>query len=68
MQSWMRTYGSQEYYTLEGDLQAEGLDTMEIYITRLQNMVTQYTVMRLIFDLYMEAEWRPGSQVPMQWW
>ena len=36
------TYGSWEYPLTKGALQEAGLETMETYISRCYNMVTQY--------------------------
>ena len=51
------------------DLMLEaGLQEVETYVSRRQNTVAQFIVTRLIMDLCLVAEWRPGPQVYRRWW
>ena len=68
MQPQRWTDGIWIYPPLDNSLQVTGLETMENYIYRLKNTVTQKIVTRPILDLFREAERRPGLQVPRQWW
>ena len=64
----IRTDGVWAYPPLKGALQAKGMDKMETFIFRRQNMVAQYIAMQPILDVCLEAERRPGLQVPMRWY
>ena len=44
------------------------LEEIDTYITRRQNMATQYVAKQLIFRLFLEEEQRPGLWVPKRWW
>ena len=45
-----------------------GMEEVEEYIMRRQNMVAQYNVTRPIMDLCDELVRRLGTQVSNQWW
>ena len=45
-----------------------GLQEVETYVSRLQNIVTQYITIRPIMDLYMAEKRRPGPRVTKRWW
>ena len=45
-----------------------GLEKIEVYIERLQNMVVQYIATRLIMDLCLAADRNPGLHLSRQWW
>ena len=49
-------------------MQEVGLEYMETYISRRQNMVAQFIVTSPILDLCLEAERRMGVHVVEQWW
>ena len=49
-------------------LRAEGLEDMETYISRRQNMVAQFIETQPIIDLCLEAKQRPVSQIPNRCW
>ena len=42
-------------------MEEEGFKDIEVYITRRQNMVAQYIVMRPIIDIFEIYTWRPGA-------
>ena len=68
MQIWKRTDTIWIYPQLVGDQQATGIDTIETYIPKRQNMFVQYIAMQPILDLCMEAERRSGFRIPRQRW
>ena len=45
-----------------------GLDEVEIYVARLQNIVVQYIMSHPIMDLYMETERCPEARASKWWW
>ena len=45
-----------------------GLEGVEVYITRRQNMVAQYIATRQILELGVEVKRRTGSWVSKRWW
>ena len=49
-------------------MRAGVLKDMGTYIYRRQNKVAQYIKTSTDFDLLLEAQWRPGSQVSRIWW
>ena len=44
------------------------LDDIGVYISRLQNMVTQYIATLPIMDLCLEEERKPGMRLSSKWW
>ena len=56
------------YPALEEAMRETGLEDMGTYISRHNNTVAQYIVVRPILDLCLEADWRPGLQVTNRWW
>ena len=49
-------------------MQEAGIEEVEEYVPRIQNMVAQYISTRRIIDLCEETLWRPGMQVSKRWW
>ena len=49
-------------------MQEVGMEEVEVYITRRQNMVVQYIAMPPIIALCREADWQPGSWILKRWW
>ena len=45
-----------------------GFKGIGTHITRSQNTVAQYILMRLIMDLCERSAWRPGARVSRRWW
>ena len=45
-----------------------GLEHIEVYINRHQNMVTQYISTRPIMDLCISVERNPVMRLSRQWW
>ena len=45
-----------------------GLQEVETYVSRCQNIVAQCIATRPIMDLCLAAERRPGSRVANRWW
>ena len=45
-----------------------GLQTMEEYIRKRKNTVTQYISTRSLLDLFEGSERAPGARVGMWWW
>ena len=55
-------------YTPIGEaLEMLGLDEIRVYISRLQNTVTQYIATRPIIDLFLAAERNPGLRLSRRW-
>ena len=46
----------------------EGLEEVDKYVALHQNTILQFIANRLIMDLCLEADRRPGLQVFCQWW
>ena len=59
---------SWEYPSLEEEMEEAGFEGIGKYITRRQNMVTQYIATRLILDLCERSARSPGAGVSWQWW
>ena len=55
------------YPLLEYEMVEAGLQEVDNYGSLHQNTIAQYIVNRLIMDLCLAANWRPGSRVEM-WW
>ena len=55
------------YPPLEEAMAEEGLQEVETYIYRHQNIVTQFIANRPIIDLFLEVERRPGPRVSKRW-
>ena len=49
-----------EYPKIGEDMADAGLDIIDVYVTRLQNTVDQYTAMRMIFYIAVEEYHRSG--------
>ena len=45
-----------------------GLQEVETYVSRRQNIVAQYFVTRPIMDLCMTEKWNPGPRVEIRLW
>ena len=45
-----------------------GLEDIGVYISRRQNMVSQYIVTCPIMDLCLAAERKPGMRLSRRWW
>ena len=45
-----------------------GFEVIRKYITRSQNMVTQYIATRPIIDVYERSNRRLGTRVAQRWW
>ena len=56
------------YPPLEAVMAETGLQEVDNYVSRRQNKVIQFIVTRLIMDLCLVAEWRPGPQLYRRWW
>ena len=59
---------SWEYPSLEEEMEEAGFEGIGKYITRRQNMVTQYIAMQPILDLCEQFTQRTGARVSQQWW
>ena len=60
--------GSWHYPPLADAMGEAGMEELETYIARRQNMVAQYIATRPILDLCPEAERCPGARVAKRWW
>ena len=45
-----------------------GLDEIRVYIARRQNTVAQYIANRLIMDMFLAEERKPGLRPSRRWW
>ena len=53
---------------MEELIQEVGMEEVDDYVLRRQNLITQYIATRKILDLYEEVVWRPGMWVSRRWW
>ena len=60
--------GKCKYTLVVESREAVGFLTMEEYVRRIQNTVTQYIATRSLLDLCEGSERAPGARVGMQWW
>ena len=60
--------GKWTYTSAETEMEEAGFHTMEEYIRKRKNKVTQYIVMRSLLDLCEELERALGDQLEMRWW
>ena len=63
-----RANSSCHYHLLADVMIMAGLEELEIYIARRQNMVSQYIDNMPILGLFLEVEKHPGSRVAKRWW
>ena len=56
------------YPLLVEAMEEEVLQEVDTYISRRQNTVTQFIVIRPIMDLFIVAYRRPDSRVAKRWW
>ena len=66
-QTWRGQDGVWVYTPLEEAMVEAGFKEVDNYVSRHQNTFTQFIVTRLIMDLCMAAERRPGSRVAKRW-
>ena len=45
-----------------------GMDNIGVYIDCLHNTVAQYIATRVIMDLCLVEEWKPGLRIYRRWW
>ena len=62
-----RGYRSWEYPSLEGEMVEAGFKEIKTYVTRRQNTVAQYIVMRTILYLCEWSALRTGAWVSQRW-
>ena len=60
------TMGQLYYSPLELEMLASEIEDVDTYVLGFQNTKSQYIKTRPILDMYLAAEWRPGTQVA--WW
>ena len=63
-----RTGGRWEYTSTETVIDEAGFDTMETFIRKIQNTVTQYIATGPILDLCEAAARKRGARLGMWWW
>ena len=56
------------YPPLEDAMEEAGLQEVETYVSCCQIMVAQFIATRLIMDLYLADEQRPGTRVSKRLW
>ena len=61
------TEGTWKYNSATAAREAAGFLTMEEYVRRLQNTVTQYISTRSLLDMCEGSERDPGARVRMRW-
>ena len=57
-----------EYLPLVEALEAAGIHPIMKYIRRQKATIAEKLACRLIYELCVEAEWRPGTSGMMRWW
>ena len=62
------TDGTWKYTSLAAAREAAAFLTMDEYVRRRQNTVSQYIGTRSLLDLCQESERSPGMRVGMRWW
>ena len=67
-QPWRVRVGRWVYPLLTEAMYKVELQEVETYISRHQNIVSQFNATRPIMDLCLVAERRLGSQVSKRWW
>ena len=60
--------GSWEYHSLEEAMVEAGFEGISTYITRRQNTVAQYIVMKIILELCEQSARRTRARVSWRWW
>ena len=56
------------YPPLEDAMSEAGLQEVDTYVSLFQNTVSQFIVTRLIMNLHLVAQRRPGPRVSKRWW
>ena len=56
------------YPPLEDAMAETGLQEVETYVSCQQNAFAQFIATRTIMELFLVAEWRPGSRLAKWWW